>query len=934
MSLPTLLVLGQDAILGHALYDACGPQLPLLPKTLGVGQLLSVQAHPPGFTESYIVLEAEPDATLCLGFAKDVDPQQFAETLRRGLALQKKLLQLLVEDIDQLALQATLSRAFSRRGNELGAASSSLASLLRDPKDLSELKEALNSLESAYWEVLNLLNEIPVAPGDILHNANPLRLTRKDGKRTAQVHALGSARGKEILILEIRLPAPTFRAWDHVRFPMREIALDDAVATLDFAQTRPDEFRVQRRSRDGQTPEGQAHVMRSIEDPAFVVDHLLPPAEGLEQQTDGRAHTLHCIAGAATLCSSRGDVLAELGRGESALIPAGLSRYRVHPKESDASEVVRVSFPDSALELARSRRETQIAQLLGSPRAQKSTPLRFGTSGLRARVVEMTDREVYINTRGFLDYLKQHDELAIGELVAIGQDLRAIDPQSGLSSSPRIAKAVVTAVLDSGATPFYGGPLPTPALAYYALDKMPAIMVTGSHIPADRNGIKFYKKSGEVLKTDESGILSAVRSARARQLELTAEEDRFDESDMLRRPPEMPPVQSAALDAYLERYLALFRKNDGELAQPFGESAGSGPKKRIVLYQHSAVGRDFLVTLFETLGASVLPVMRSEKFVSVDTEDVTAEDRALYRDLAHQHRPFAIISTDGDSDRPLLIDEKGAFHRGDVLGVVTAEAVGARFAAVPISTSDALDRYLEPRSEPMIVQKTRIGSPHVIAAMQQAVADGHQGVVGWEANGGFLTANDCLVNGKPLSALPTRDAVLPILATLLAACKRQVAVSTLFAELPQRATGAGLIDNFPPAASQAIIAALSVGDAQIESVSFDVDGPRVKRFGAQPSELADPEHAKQFLSQRERIGRFFSPQLGFGQAQSINYVDGVRIFFSGGEIAHLRPSGNAPQLRIYVVSDSDARTQQIVDAAIAEPDGLLRRMQRELASRV
>jgi len=36
-------------------------------------------------------------------------------------------------------------------------------------------------------------------------------------------------------------------------------------------------------------------------------------------------------------------------------------------------------------------------------------------------------------------------------------------------------------------------------------------MVTGSHIPADRNGIKFTKRSGEILKSDEPGILEHVR---------------------------------------------------------------------------------------------------------------------------------------------------------------------------------------------------------------------------------------------------------------------------------------------------------------------------------------------------------------------------------------------------------------------------------------
>ena len=35
-------------------------------------------------------------------------------------------------------------------------------------------------------------------------------------------------------------------------------------------------------------------------------------------------------------------------------------------------------------------------------------------------------------------------------------------------------------------------------------------MVTGSHIPDDQNGIKFNKPDGEVLKSDEKGILEGV----------------------------------------------------------------------------------------------------------------------------------------------------------------------------------------------------------------------------------------------------------------------------------------------------------------------------------------------------------------------------------------------------------------------------------------
>jgi phosphomannomutase len=43
-----------------------------------------------------------------------------------------------------------------------------------------------------------------------------------------------------------------------------------------------------------------------------------------------------------------------------------------------------------------------------------------------------------------------------------------------------------------GYRPVNCGKIPSPAVALFGLEnKIPAIMVTGSHIPDDRNGIKF-----------------------------------------------------------------------------------------------------------------------------------------------------------------------------------------------------------------------------------------------------------------------------------------------------------------------------------------------------------------------------------------------------------------------------------------------------------
>jgi phosphomannomutase len=60
-------------------------------------------------------------------------------------------------------------------------------------------------------------------------------------------------------------------------------------------------------------------------------------------------------------------------------------------------------------------------------------------------------------------------------------------------------QACIQAVIDSGLNVVFVSALPTPAAANYASTrKAPAIVITGSHIPFDRNGIKFYRASGEI----------------------------------------------------------------------------------------------------------------------------------------------------------------------------------------------------------------------------------------------------------------------------------------------------------------------------------------------------------------------------------------------------------------------------------------------------
>ena len=553
-------------------------------------------------------------------------------------------------------------------------------------------------------------------------------------------------------------------------------------------------------------------------------------------------------------------------------------------------------------------------------RGRRPTALSFGTSGLRGLVSDITDLEAYINTRGFLDYLFQIGDAQPGKTISIAGDLRP----STDSPSRSIMRAVARAIEDAGLEVENLGTIPTPALACYALaNERASVMVTGSHIPFDRNGIKFSKKSGEVLKEDEPGILAAVAEVREREYLCPPAASLFDDDGMFKSGEghPLPPARESARKAYLKRYLDFF---------PTRGLAG----KRIVFFQHSAVGRDLLVELFDALGAEVHPAGRSEEFIAIDTEDVTEERlrqmQEMIDDVSRRHGSIdALASTDGDSDRPLLVgvggDGRAKFFGGDLLGIVVAEYLNADGVAVPVSANDAVDLQLAKRG--ITPTKTAIGSPYVIRGMQEVISiKKGQRVVGWEANGGFMTGTDIEKGGRTLAPLPTRDAALPIVSALFASIEHGSSLVDLFSVLPPRFSKAGLIDHFPQETGRTLIQRFTPEDQRIQQMDISGDEVAVVLKGGQ-SVSASRGVTQQAQAIRKELGACFDSQHGFGDIIRINVVDGVRITFSNGDIAHIRPSGNAPQLRIYAVAGSQARADDIVRMGIHEPDGLLRQLE-------
>ncbi|MEI8605400.1 phosphomannomutase [Pseudoalteromonas sp. B160] len=434
----------------------------------------------------------------------------------------------------------------------------------------------------------------------------------------------------------------------------------------------------------------------------------------------------------------------------------------------------------------------------------------FGTSGARGLVSNFT---ADVCAAFAVAFIKSIDAEFSFNTVMLAIDNRP--------SSYAMAQACAAGLKQLNLNVVYFGVIPTPALAYKAMqDNVPSIMITGSHIPFDRNGLKFYRPDGEITKADEQAIL-------ANDAKLVS----------VNKLPELL-VSKAAEEVYINRYASLF-------------SYDSLANKRIGIYEHSSAGRDIYKSLFELLGAEVTSLGRSDEFVPIDTEAVSDADQQKAFSWSNEYKFDAIFSTDGDGDRPLISDEHGNWLRGDILGLLCSQLLNIDVLAVPVSCNTAIEQSNSFKE----VVRTKIGSPYVIAEFAE-LNKHYARVAGFEANGGYLLGSDVKLNGKMIRALPTRDALLPALILLT----QQQSISSQIKRLPQRFTASDRLQNFSRKNSLALI-----DELKTDASSFLVS-------------------------------------LNISEGYSINVTDGLRITLENKDVIHLRPSGNAPELRCYCES--------------------------------
>lgn len=262
------------------------------------------------------------------------------------------------------------------------------------------------------------------------------------------------------------------------------------------------------------------------------------------------------------------------------------------------------------------------------------------------------------------------DELIVRIARAIGSIAGEMGEQAliigcdGRTSSPRIKSALVRALMETGRDVIDIGLVPTPLL-YFAtrhLSCRSGIMITGSHNPADHNGLK-------IVLNQQTIAAGGIQQIRDRVLE-----GKFSEGNGRM-------VREDIVPAYKEEVL-----HDIAIAVPL----------KIVIDASNGATSELAPKLFEELGCEVerLNCHIDGRFPG-HPPDTSNEDNLadLARVVVEVQADFG-VAFDGDGDRLAVVTPSGKIVRSDVLLMLYAQDVVSRNPGADVVFDVKCSRHL------------------------------------------------------------------------------------------------------------------------------------------------------------------------------------------------------------------------------------------------
>lgn len=318
----------------------------------------------------------------------------------------------------------------------------------------------------------------------------------------------------------------------------------------------------------------------------------------------------------------------------------------------------------------------------------------FGTSGIRGDAEKLfTNQFCFDIGRAFAIFLDHHDQPGP---IAVGMDPR--------KSSPKIKKALLLGLAVSGRELFDEGMVPVPAMNWI-LKVSPlagSVMVTGSHVKKELNGLKFFAFKEEILKEHEEEITKTFQQLSG----------------------EIPYQKKEIKVVHENKAGKLYEKMLINLAnKPL-------PNWKVVVDPGNGAQSKIMPRVFNNLNLKVVAINNEpspKNFMARDTE--AGETFSGVTRLISKEKADLGIIFDADGDRVIFIDENGRFIPGDYSGALIAKHSDTPVVATPINTSQVVEHLDKP------VIRTKVGSPYVVETMKK-----NKATFGFEANGGGISA--------------------------------------------------------------------------------------------------------------------------------------------------------------------------------------------------
>jgi phosphoglucosamine mutase len=294
-------------------------------------------------------------------------------------------------------------------------------------------------------------------------------------------------------------------------------------------------------------------------------------------------------------------------------------------------------------------------------------------------------------------------------LVVIGKDTRL----SGYMIEPALVAGFTAVGMDVRLF----GPLPTPAVAMMtrSLRADLGVMISASHNQYADNGIKLFGPDG--YKMSDADEVEIER--------LMAEplDEGLASSRKLGRAQRIDDAQARYVEIVKATFPKGLRLSD----------------LRIVVDAANGAAYKVAPTALYELGAEIIPIGVEPNGFNINEECGSTDPRAL-RDAVLKHGADIGLGLDGDADRVIILDERGAVIDGDqVMALIAANWKKAGALAKPgvvatLMSNLGLERYL--KNIGLALERTQVGDRYVVEAMR---AKGYN--VGGEQSGHIILSN-------------------------------------------------------------------------------------------------------------------------------------------------------------------------------------------------